>query len=322
MSVGGIVVVSWNLNRFFAVMKGRREACFCGGVRAPRVRHGHIPTDHRVMMAIIPLAFLLGGQEAAGLDWKRLPGLETDHAPQLLWKAQASYGEFEISDVVGQPGEQIPIRITFADANEDAAGKLFIFSGVPAEVTLSPGGNFGQFWAVNSLVFDQLTLTAADGFEGSFEVRVIQTGTSPGDSDRSATFTVTIAQPDEPEQTETVAAIEAPQSGDTGVAQQTLQPRQEPAEPNLQDIKLMERATTLLSMGDISGARTVFKYLAARGNAQAAIALGGTYDPAILSELFIKGLDPDPEQARLWYEKAGELGSPEASSRLAALNGG
>jgi TPR repeat protein len=33
------------------------------------------------------------------------------------------------------------------------------------------------------------------------------------------------------------------------------------------------------------------------------------------------GLTPDPELAKKWYEKARELGAPEAAARLARLGG-
>lgn len=236
-------------------------------------------------------------------------------ASQLIIHVQSGGGQISISDISGPPGQPIPLSISFDDSDVPPTGKLFIFSGVPEGVRLEPGGNFGQFWAVNSQVFDKLTLTAPAGIQGSFRIKVTQTGSSP-DAQFSSTFTTTI-QPEEIETTETVAAVEQPVQPAREVIQ-TPQPTR--TEPNLRDNALMERATNLFSIGDISGARTVFAYLAARGNAQAAIALGGTYDPTILGQLFIKGLDPDPEQARKWYRKAEELGSPEANSRLSALS--
>ena len=35
----------------------------------------------------------------------------------------------------------------------------------------------------------------------------------------------------------------------------------------------------------------------------------------------IVGLKPDPKEAALWYERARELGAPEASARLSRLQG-
>ncbi len=244
--------------------------------------------------------------------WLLLQPGQTSH---LVIQVQSGSGQISISDISGPPGQPIPLSIQFDDAGVPPSGKLFIFSGVPEGVKLEPGGNFGQFWAVNSQVFDKLTLTAPEGIEGSFRIQVTQTGSSP-DSKFSSTFTTTI-QPEEIEASETVAAVQQPVEPARQIVQ-TPQPVR--TEPNLRDNALMERATALFSIGDISGARTVFEYLAARGNAQAAIALGGTYDPTILGQLFVRGLDANPEAARKWYRKAEELGSPEASSRLSALS--
>jgi hypothetical protein len=241
--------------------------------------------------------------------------LQSGQASHLVIEVQSGSEQISISDVSGPPGRPIPLSIQFDNSGVPPTGKLFIFSGVPEGVKLEPGGNFGQFWAVNSQVFDKLTLTAPEGLQGSFRIKVTQTGSSP-DTKFSSTFTTTI-QPEEIEATETVAAVQEPVQPSRQVIQA---PQPARTEPNLRDNALMERATTLFSIGDISGARTVFEYLAARGNAQAAIALGGTYDPTILGQLFVKGLDANPEQAREWYRRAAELGSPEASSRLSALS--
>jgi TPR repeat protein len=54
-------------------------------------------------------------------------------------------------------------------------------------------------------------------------------------------------------------------------------------------------------------------------DAQAALALGGTYDPVVLRRLGIINFHADPGQAREWYRKAAELGSPDASLRLEQL---
>jgi len=47
--------------------------------------------------------------------------------------------------------------------------------------------------------------------------------------------------------------------------------------------------------------------------------LGKTFDPAFLSEQGVLGFGADITQARAWYEKAIQLGSAEASRRLARL---
>jgi len=63
----------------------------------------------------------------------------------------------------------------------------------------------------------------------------------------------------------------------------------------------------------------VFQRAAEAGNAVAALALGASYDPTVLSSLGVRGVDADVAKARAWYQKAKEFGSAEASRRLDVL---
>jgi hypothetical protein len=82
---------------------------------------------------------------------------------------------------------------------------------------------------------------------------------------------------------------------------------------------LLARARTYLSAGDVAAARLVLRRAAEHDDAQAALALGGTYDPSVLKRLGIINFQGDPAQAREWYRRAAELGSPDASLRLDQL---
>jgi TPR repeat protein len=82
---------------------------------------------------------------------------------------------------------------------------------------------------------------------------------------------------------------------------------------------LLVRARTYLSAGDVAAARLVLRRAAERDDPQAALALGGTYDPAVLKRLGIINFHADPAQAREWYRRAAELGSSDAAVRLEQL---
>jgi hypothetical protein len=82
---------------------------------------------------------------------------------------------------------------------------------------------------------------------------------------------------------------------------------------------LLTRARTYLSSGDVAAARLVLRRAAERDDPQAALALGGTYDPTVLKRLGIINFHADPAQAREWYRRAVELGSTDASLRLDQL---
>jgi TPR repeat protein len=89
-----------------------------------------------------------------------------------------------------------------------------------------------------------------------------------------------------------------------------------------------ERAELLVLQGDrylaegkVAGARLFFRQAADAGFIPALIKLAATYDPTELSRLRVQGIAPDPTEARKWYERARELGAPEAEERLARLVG-
>jgi TPR repeat protein len=79
---------------------------------------------------------------------------------------------------------------------------------------------------------------------------------------------------------------------------------------------LLARARTYLSAGDVAAARLVLRRAAERDDPQAALALGGTYDPTVLKRLGIVNFQADPAQAKDWYRRAAQLGSLAAWCRL------
>jgi hypothetical protein len=82
---------------------------------------------------------------------------------------------------------------------------------------------------------------------------------------------------------------------------------------------LLSRARTYLAAGDVAAARLVLRRAAERDDSQAALALGGTYDPIVLKRLGIVNFQADPAQAKEWYRRAAQLGSADASLRLEQL---
>jgi hypothetical protein len=82
----------------------------------------------------------------------------------------------------------------------------------------------------------------------------------------------------------------------------------------------VRRGEDFTAAGDVVSARLVFQRAAETGDAKAALMLAETYDPNVLGRLRAKGVAPDIAMARLWYEKAKDLGSPEAQRRLERLD--
>lgn len=84
-----------------------------------------------------------------------------------------------------------------------------------------------------------------------------------------------------------------------------------PAKPALrqEEIAMMiEKGRVLFEAGDLAAARLFFRRAANAGDAAAAIAMGATYDPDVLTQRFIRGVEADPQEAQKWYERARGMG--------------
>ena len=82
---------------------------------------------------------------------------------------------------------------------------------------------------------------------------------------------------------------------------------------------LVNRGEQFMAAGDVAAARVMFRRAAEAVDAGAALAMGATYDPLMLKKIGALGVAADPDEARSWYEKAQEFGSPEALRRLDLL---
>ncbi len=82
---------------------------------------------------------------------------------------------------------------------------------------------------------------------------------------------------------------------------------------------MIKRGQDLLQNGDLASARLLLQRAANTGSADAAFALGATFDPIVIQKLGVIGIEPDRARAREWYEKAAALGSAVAAQKLAGL---
>jgi len=82
---------------------------------------------------------------------------------------------------------------------------------------------------------------------------------------------------------------------------------------------LIQNGDRLLGRGDVAAARAIYERAAALGSPQAALVLGSTYDPGRLWSLGVFGMVGNKDRARYWYQRADQLGHPEAKDRLKTL---
>jgi TPR repeat protein len=142
--------------------------------------------------------------------------------------------------------------------------------------------------------------------------------------------TTVISAPPSSEATQTTASASAVTDPETVAA---LPPREAPKQgrappaPSLPAgnradlLLLLDKGHESLRLGNILIARQFYLRAADKGLAEGALALATTYDPRELAGMKgATGVRPDPDMARKWYEKARELGSPEAAARLSGLS--
>jgi hypothetical protein len=79
---------------------------------------------------------------------------------------------------------------------------------------------------------------------------------------------------------------------------------------------LINRAKILFAAGDISPARLMLERAADAQEPTAALMLARTYDPDVLRTQNVRNIIPDPAMARIWYQRAAQLGSADAQRRL------
>ena len=83
--------------------------------------------------------------------------------------------------------------------------------------------------------------------------------------------------------------------------------------------RLIKRGKDFLAQGNFASARLLFKRAADAGSAEAALALGSTYDPSVIKQLGAVSITPDIDGALKWYETAADRGSAEAAGLFANL---
>jgi hypothetical protein len=121
-----------------------------------------------------------------------------------------------------------------------------------------------------------------------------------------------------------------PPASETPPAQAAPSPAPQPVAPaappqpavtldNDEIVRLIQRGKDLLNDGDFAAARLLFERAANAGSADAALALGSTYDPLVIKRLGAVAVTPDLAKARKWYQFAADHGSAAASLQLANL---
>jgi hypothetical protein len=187
-----------------------------------------------------------------------------------------------------------PARLPFEVRPEEAMQDSYIMllTGLPPNATLSGASRMGaDSWHLPPGALQRLELVVPEWSATVYEVGVELRRTNGAVAARSKLW---LAVPPPP--TPTGASLD---------------------EAALKE--LVRSGDKLLSRGDVAAARAVYERAAAMGSAQAALAMGTTFDPRQLWALGVFGMVGNKERARAWYRRAEELGHPDAKARIVAL---
>jgi hypothetical protein len=201
-------------------------------------------------------------------------------------------------------GELLPLGVSVHDLSD---GGLIVVKGLASGMKLSAGSPAGDNnWWLSAKDLDDVLIEPPAGFVGAIDVAVeLRLADTTLSDYRTLHFEWVAA-----------AALEAKST----VATEPQVKRQASHRITPEDVDaLLKRGERLIASGDFAAARLVLQRAAEGGNARAALMLAGTYDPVMLEKVQAIGCSPDIPLARYWYEKANELGSPDAPQRLKLL---
>jgi hypothetical protein len=236
------------------------------------------------------------------------------------------------SIIVAEPASQVRLSIQVESVESLPSQTYVVLRGLPPGVSLAGGHALGAgSWAVPLYALRALPLNIPIGSSGRSELTISLVSVDGVHLAKAGTVlaigpTTVTSLPSQ----KALPAERAPEPGVQDLAPPQSESRPEralspPREPSAEERALAERlvaqAERFFTQGDIVSARLLFRRAADWGSAPAALRLAATYDPAELLRLQVQGVTPDRAEARKWYERARELGAPEAQERLARLGG-
>ena len=242
--------------------------------------------------------------------------------PQTQPQADVPGQKLAARDANGAADGPIKLDIRVADSS-DKDESLVSLKGLPPEAKLSTGIDVGGGqWLLPPGRLKDLTVTLPKGAAGEFglEVQLLKDDAQTTLSDPvSFDLRVSPKRPDGgavglPKNTATAPA------GNEQATRMAVLPDETPQiETDFLTQMLIRDGNRLMRDGDIASARRLYEQAAANNNAEAALAMGRSYDPSYFEKLPVKTGKPDPATAFEWYKKALEGGLVTARVKIDAL---
>lgn len=266
------------------------------------------------------LAMVLAVAESQAAGAVAIPAHAAPHEGRWLIAAKNTL-TFSVKDIEAELGDSAPIAIDLPSAAELGSagakeGTFLLIRNVPEGVGFSAGMAAGRIWVVPLHQASKLRLLSAPGSNARFQLEFHLIG--PNNHVLAQTTVTVDLHPSLP-----VAAL-GPAFPRPGAPEPPVQPRPPQAELLKAETEaiLLARGKEILQQGGIVAARLIFEELATHGSAAGALELARSFDPAYLARSVASAPAPNLADARKWYERAAELGNPDAKRRLAEIASG
>jgi hypothetical protein len=207
--------------------------------------------------------------------------------------------------------EPAPLGVTIDGASE---GAQVVICGLAATSVISAGGSLDETtWTLPASRLADATLTPPHEFVGPMQLTVVLVNLDRSVADRRTLHMKWESQTPTPP----VAALAMPAPAPAATSAPSPPPSEkyDTAEVN----KQVDEGKRLMVAGKLALARVILQEAAQSGDSRAAFLLAESYDPISLAKRQFQAPASDLEKARMWYRRAGDLGSPEANARLERL---
>lgn len=227
-----------------------------------------------------------------------------------------------------EPASQAPLGIRVDPIGSAPSNAFVRMRGFPTSISLTEGHAIAPgAWAIPLFGLASLRAIVPAGVSGRAEILItlVDVDGNTLAQTRTALVIASIvpekAPPEPPRALPPVATPAPPMSPPKRVV--ITPPLSAPsmtADARAQAERMLAIATEKLGLGNIGAARGFLQRAADAGLAEAALKLGATFDPGELAREYPMALSSaDVKEAKRWYEKARELGAPEADVRLSRL---
>ena len=235
----------------------------------------------------------------------------------VLTKKPVRMARVDVADASGVLNNPIPLALTAVPADPDMPLALKI-TGLPGDAYLTQGTEVADGeWLLKPTEIEGVKLVVPQAQSPQLDLAVAGVEEKTGVAatpPREMTVELDLNKV-------TVQPASAPPESQSMASQPLPQAIPLPQEAENTEAKtLLGKGEALLKTGDLDSARQFFIKAHGMGAAEGAFGAGQTYDPVVYAAMNVRGLEPDPQKAREWYDKAVAAGNEDAAKALAKLN--